>query len=314
MYKAKAPGNLILLGEYSVLYGKTALVTAISKSVSVTLKPRKDNQIFIDSNLGKLRINRHQIISQPPFEFVLEALALTNLPSGCDIEIDSDLPIALGLGSSAAVTVALLTVLNRWNKKPLTKINLWKESLQVIHRVQGGMGSGADCAASIFGGVIAFSISPLSVLSLKGTPPLVAIYSGKKLNTACAIGMINSRRRQCSDHFQKMDEKVHKLSMRAISAINTQNWTALGKLFNKGQDLMRIMGVSNIFLENLTKSLQEQPNILGAKISGSGFGDCIVGVGKLISNFFPRNTKEKKLGVKQIALSIISEGANCNET
>ncbi|MFV9989173.1 MAG: mevalonate kinase [Coxiella endosymbiont of Dermacentor nuttalli] len=313
LYKAKASGSLMLLGEYAVLHGKTALVAAIDKFIFVTLSPRSDDQIFIDSSLGTLSINRHQITLQAPFEFVLATLALTKLPSGCNIEINSDLlPSSLGLGSSSAVTVALLIALNSWCKKLSNKSNLWQEASKVIHRVQGG-GSGADCAASIFGGVIAFNNSPFSVTFLREMPPLVAVYSGSKFTTDRAIDIVNNRRKQYPIHYQKIDEQMNKLSIKAIKAINTYDWTSLGNLFNFGQELMKIMGVSNVLLENLIQGLREQPHILGAKISGSGLGDCIVGVGKLMPNFFPRNEEEKKLGVKQIPFAITSEGASFNE-
>lgn len=313
MYRAKAPGSLMLLGEYAVLQGKTALVAAIDKFISITLKPRSDDRIFIDSALGTLTLHRHQITLQAPFEFVLATLALKKPPSGCNIKIDSDLPASFGLGSSAAVTVALLIALNRWLEKILTKLKLWQEALQVIHQVQK-RGAGADCAASIFGGVIAFSNPPFSVTPLKGAPPLAAVYSGSKLTTARAIDIVNSRRQQKLTNYQIIDEQMNELSKKGITAINTKDWISLGNLFNSGQELMKAIGVSNGHLENLVQSLREQPHILGAKISGSGLGDCVIGVGKLPPNFFPRNEEEKRLGVKQLFLIITSEGASFDET
>ncbi|MFW0078807.1 MAG: mevalonate kinase [Coxiella endosymbiont of Haemaphysalis qinghaiensis] len=313
LYRAKASGSLMLLGEYAVLQGKTGLVAAIDKFISVTLEPRNDDRIFIDSALGTLSLNRQQITLQAPFEFVLATLAIKKLPSGCNIKISSDLPASIGLGSSAAMTVALLTTLNRWLEKSSNKLKLWQEALQVMRAVQGS-GSGADCAASIFGGVIAFSNPPFSVTSLKGISPLAAVYSGKKLTTARAINIVNSRRQQQPTDYQKIDEQMNELSIKAVQAIDTKNWISLGNLFNSGQELMKTMGVSNGILENLIQGLREQPYILGAKISGSGLGDCVIGVGKLIPNFFPRNEEEKRLGVKQIPLVITSEGASFDES
>lgn len=108
LYRAKAPGSLMLLGEYAVLHGKTAIVAAIDKFILVSLTPRNDNTIHIYSSLGELTADRRQLQSLPPFEFVLTALASKKLPTGCDVMIESDLPSAIGLGSSAAVTIALL--------------------------------------------------------------------------------------------------------------------------------------------------------------------------------------------------------------
>lgn len=313
MYRAKAPGSLMLLGEYSVLQGKIALVATINKFVSITLNPRTDDIIFINSQLGRLTLNRHEITLQAPFEFVLATLAFKNPPSGCNIIINSDFPPSLGLGSSAAVTVALLLALNCWLKKSLTKSKLWQEAIQIVHKVQK-VGSGADCAASIFGGTIAFSNPPFWVTSLKYTPPLTVVYSGSKLNTPLAIDIFNQRQQLKSHDLELIYAQMNELSQEGILAINSADWVTLGHLFSSAQGLMKTFGISNRHLDNLVRALQEQPYILGSKISGSGFGDCVIGVGELPPNFFPRNDEERRLGVKQLSLILTSKGASLDET
>ncbi|QTS83706.1 mevalonate kinase family protein [Coxiella endosymbiont of Amblyomma nuttalli] len=312
LYKAKAPGSLMLLSEYAVLNNKTAIVAAVDKFISVSLIPRNDDIIYIHSSLGKLTTNLRQLRPLPPFEFVLTALASKKLLTGCNVIIKSDLPNAIGLGSSAAATVTLLVALNAWLKTPLTKQNLWQEAMNVIRAVQG-QGSGADCAASIYGGVIAFRNHPLHVMPLKNRPPIVAIYSGKKLSTKQAINIVNMRRRQQPTFYQDIDEKMNKLALNAISIINTSDWQALGHLLNEGQKLMTTLGVNNKILDSLIKQLREKPSIFGAKISGSGLGDCAIGVGTLSSNIFPKNASDKNIGIKQISLTVTPEGISTNE-
>lgn len=312
LYKAKAPGSLMLLGEYAVLQGKTAIVAAIDKFISVSITPRHDDTIHIHSSLGALVIDRHDLNPQAPFEFILMALASKNLPSGCEIVIESELPTAIGLGSSAAVTVALLAALNAWLQIPTTKMDLWQEAMSVIRAVQG-QGSGADCAASIYGGVTAFRCQPFSVTPLKQIPPIVAVYSGKKLTTARAINIVNKRRKQQPDFYQNVDYRMDELATKAIEIINEKNWHELGTLFNLGQELMVTLGVSNEVLDSLVKELREQPTLLGAKISGAGLGDCVIAVGTLSSNVFPRNDNEKNLGVKQIASLVTTEGVSTRD-
>lgn len=121
LYRAKAPGSLMLLGEYAVLHGKTAIVAAIDKFILISLTPRNDNTIHICSSLGELTADRRRLQPLPPFEFVLTALASKKLPTGCNVMIESDLPSAIGLGSSAAVTIALLAGMSAWLKIPLIK-------------------------------------------------------------------------------------------------------------------------------------------------------------------------------------------------
>lgn len=312
LYRAKAPGSLTLLGEYAVLHGKAAIVAAVDKFILVSLIPHNDDTVYIRSSLGELTVDRRQLRPLPPFEFILTALASKKLPTGCDVMIESDLPNAIGLGSSAAVTVSLLAAMNAWLKTPLKKNNLWQEATNVIKAVQG-QGSGADCAASIYGGVIAFRNQPLHIVSLKNRPPIVVVYSGKKLTTARAIDVVNTRRQQQPTFYRDVDEKMDELALNAINIINTSDWRAFGRLLNEGQKLMITLGVNNKILDSLINQLREKPSIFGAKISGSGLGDCVIGIGTLSSNVFPQNANEKNLGVKQIPLTVTSEGVSINE-
>lgn len=301
----------MLLGEYAVLHGKTAIVTAVNKFILISLIPRNDNTIYIRSSLGELAADRRQLQPLPPFEFVLTALASKKLPTGCNVMIESNLPNSIGLGSSAAVTVALLAGMHAWLKTPLTKKKLWQEAINVIRVVQD-QGSGADCAASIYGGVIAFRNHPLHVVSLEKRPPIVVIYSGKKLTTARAINIVNTRRQQQPAFYRDLDKKIDKLGLHAINIINTGDWKAFGRALNEGQKLMITLGVNNKILDTLINQLREQPSIFGAKISGSGLGDCIIGVGMLQPNVFPQNNNERNLGIKQIPLTITPRGVNIN--
>ena len=51
-FEASAPGSLMLMGEYAVLYGHSGIVTAINKRIHVKLRPRQDTGLHIESALG----------------------------------------------------------------------------------------------------------------------------------------------------------------------------------------------------------------------------------------------------------------------
>jgi mevalonate kinase len=346
----------MLLGEYAVLAGKPAIVCAIDKFIQVTLQPRQDQQIHIQSALGTLTTPLASIVMQSPFEYVLTALTLKRqLPSGCDILITGDCESGIGLGSSAAVTVATLAAVHAWLEKTVINAeNLWHQAMAVIQHIQG-KGSGADLAASIYGGVIAFQNNPLQVERIASTLPICAIYSGKKLITAHAIDQMNQKRQQQPAFFAALDEAIAQLSLSAIPAIKNQDWQTLGALFNEAQKIMVKMGVSNELLNALIDTLrnydarsltvalhlphsatiehethlpmhaphfQAQHNaasearplgsassfIFGAKISGSGLGDCVIGLGNLPQNIFPLDAAQQTIGVRQIPLTITASG------
>lgn len=76
------------------------------------------------------------------------------------------------------------------------------------------------------------------------------------------------------------------------------------------QQLQQALGVSTALLDALVRDLCDQSTIFGAKISGSGLGDCIVGLGTLEKNVFPINVEQQKAGVQQIAVKITTAGYN----
>ena len=62
--------------------------------------------------------------------------------------------------------------------------------------------------------------------------------------------------------------------------IEQENWLALGRMMNIQQGVMNALGVSTPLLNQLVDALKVLPGIYGAKISGSGLGDCIIGLGE----------------------------------
>lgn len=315
LYKASAPGNLMLLGEYAVLHDKTAIVCAIDKRIEVTLSVRQDQQITIHSSLGKHNTSINELSITPPFEFILATLKTKKkqLPSGCDIIINAQLQSDVGLGSSAAVTVALVAALNLWlGQIHLTKEQLWQEVKAIILDFQG-RGSGADIAASIYGGVIAFRNNPLHIRQLTQFPLICAVYSGKKTTTAKAIEIVKQQYNKNPEKFENLFDALDQISQQAIDAINYKDWKLLGCLFNEAQQHMNQLGVSNAILERIIQILHQQVHIFGAKISGSGLGDCVIGLGNISNRIFPMDDQQKILGVKQIPIAISAQGVVASE-
>ncbi len=73
MIHTSAPGTLMLMGEHAVLNGCHCLVAATDQRLHVYLKPRKDNIIRIQSNLGEFEIPIDKLTIKEPFTFVLSS-------------------------------------------------------------------------------------------------------------------------------------------------------------------------------------------------------------------------------------------------
>ena len=285
-YKASAPGSLIIMGEHSVLRGKLAIVTAINKRIIVTLQPNKTAKIIINSkDLGVKKYNLDKLAPQKPFEFVLAAILhykkYFTSTSGFNLNIEADCTSTVGLGTSAAVTVATVAVLHEFfTQSPIALAMLFKIAKKTMLQVQT-VGSGADLAASVYGGVVAYKAKPSYIKKLPHIlPGLTVVYSGYKTKTVTVIKLTERYLQSQPSYSNFIFPTMDKLAKQAVQAIYLQDWKLLGGLFDLQQGLLKLLNVSDNCLEQIISQLRLTENILGAKISGSGLGDCVIGLGK----------------------------------
>lgn len=284
-----APGSLMLIGEHAVLHGRRALVAALNRRMRVQLRPRADRHICIQSALGKRVVALDRLAIQQPFTFITAALLQQRrqLPGGLDIEIQAEFSHDIGFGSSAAVTVALLRALAELCGSARDDKKILADAIAVIRQVQG-RGSGADAAASLLGGVVCYRAAPLEFKPLAVAPPLVAVYCGYKTPTAEVIALVEQRRRRQPQLFGKIFDLMDDCVARALPLVRRKKWRALGELMNLHHGLQTALGVNTTELEDICQRLRRAPGSWGgAKISGSGLGDCAIALGRPRGTFQP---------------------------
>jgi mevalonate kinase len=300
----------MLLGEHAVLHKELAIVCAIAQRMRVSLTPINSKIVSIRSKLGEYQSFIDQIEPKAPFSFVLTAIKQfeDQLPSGFILDITAEFSDTIGFASSAAVTVATLAALYRWlNGEKPSPLQLFKLAKSVILTVQG-RGSGADIAACIFGGTLAYRIEPLEIIQLAHNPLITAVYSGSKMPTTEVIAKVNQAMAKAPDRYQKIFQLIGECSERAKQAILQANWPMLAKAMQDNQQLMSEMQLTNPALQLIIDTLHANPNVLAAKISGSGLGDCAVGLINTPSFSYPINVAQAKMGVQAIPVTISPEG------
>lgn len=274
----------MLLGEFAVLHGKHALVCAVDKRIQVSLSPRKDNRMEISSVLGQYSTELNKIKIEKPFQFLLASLKKFQhqLPSGCDISILSEFSDKIGFASSAATTVATLAAITRWLNMDISSLELVQQGQEIVREVQG-FGSGADIAASVYGGLVDFTADLAKVEKIPVTLPLHAIYSGYKTATADVLNHIHKT--IDTTRFQKLCEEIGSCASQGRQAVEDKNWLKLGEIMNTQQELLQALGVSTPLLNAMVDDLRKQSEIYAAKISGSGMGDCVIALGNLPDSY-----------------------------
>lgn len=171
---ASAPGKLVMSGEYAVIDGAPAVSLAINRRAKVTVHAAADGCVLevITANHRQFSFSWHssgEILftgEQPADRGTLLTVLLKHLANSLPstmpsvrIVIDSSEFYAvesrqkLGLGSSAAVCVALTAALHRLFS---VQLELHELCYRVHADFQNGKGSGIDVATSLHGGVIQF--------------------------------------------------------------------------------------------------------------------------------------------------------------
>ncbi|MDA3873545.1 MAG: GHMP kinase, partial [Kiritimatiellae bacterium] len=84
-----------------------------------------------------------------------------------------------------------------------------------------------------------------------------------------------------------------------VDALRTTDQKRIGQLLNLHDGLQAALGCSDETLEYLVHQLRAHPGVLGAKISGSGLGDCVIALG---------NSQAKVSGYENFPIDIAPQG------
>jgi mevalonate kinase len=292
---ASAPGKLMLLGEHAVVYGHPCLVTAVDRRIWVTVERAAGGVVHLsapalgvdDCTVSMARVCTAD--SPRGVRFLLAAVCCMaqrhSLAGGLRIETRSSFSDELGLGSSAAVTIAAVATLSAFMRLELSKDALFALGHEAVRSVQG-VGSGFDLAASLYGGTLHFrrpqeatwdlGCCPPDVTSLSADPlPLIVGYSGTKADTASLMSEVARRCERQPALIGEIFNGVGRLVEEARDALLAQDWQRLGQAMSLNQSLLDALGVNTPKLAQLV-SVAEEAGAYGAKLSGAGGGDCMV--------------------------------------
>lgn len=279
--KVSVPGSIMLMGEHSVLFGEKALACAIDKRIEVVLSPLPDRSVSVDSALACYHSELGCLKDEPKLSFVISAIKMfaDKVPSGFELQIRSEFSHTVGLGSSAAVTAGVVAALMAYSGDNIDPENLFDQSLQVVHQVQDGRGSGTDLVASIFGSAVSYRVQPREIKKLNNLPEISLYYAGYKTKTPDVLKKVEILAQNNPGIYEQIYQLMGKVTESAETAISNSDWQSLGLLMNHYQGLMDALGVSDKTISEIVYSLRESECIQGVKISGSGLGDCVLALG-----------------------------------
>lgn len=303
-----APGSVMLFGEHAVLHGHPSIAMAIEPRIQVSLTPRPDNKIIIESShFGLYETTLSTLTIQKPFDFILGVIQSyqTQLITGFYLNIQTSLSSTKGFGTSASVTVAMVAALEWLITQTFHKPTIFLKSRHIIQTVQG-LGSGTDAFASTMGNIVYYRMNAIlddalpHIIVPENPLPLSFIYCGYKTPTKEVIHFVNQRLAEKPQEMHAIFARMHTITTEAKTALLTGDMTTLGQCMNTYQQCQFNLGVSDDTSETILSRCQQYP-ILGAKISGSGKGDCLAVLGTLPHALFPTTTLPQ---TEQITISM----------
>jgi phosphomevalonate kinase len=139
-------------------------------------------------------------------------------------------PTKLGLGSSAALTVALASAVVRWSGRQdvLSPTNEWLTRLATIHReFQGGRGSGVDLAASLLGGALEYRVGEdgdpemARPLRLPEGLHMLAVWTGRSADTGSFLRRLAERSAVDPNGIGRSMDRLAATSGRGLQALSS---------------------------------------------------------------------------------------------
>ena len=255
-----AAGKVILLGEPAAVYGKHAVALPIPTAVTARVTEKDSGDSTYISDLLKV---------------VRGELGIEGDTFGVDVR--SRLPPGMGLGSSAAIAVAIIRAVSAARELGLDDETVNRVAF-CCEKISHGNPSGVDNSIATFAVPMLFSNeSELSIeqLELRQTPPLVIAFSSQRGSTHEQVAGVRTRYEAQKNHYAAVFDEIDALSKSAAQALTAGEYQELGMLMNICHGLLNAIEVSTPELENMV-GIARAAGATGANLTGGGGGGSVV--------------------------------------
>lgn len=274
---ASACGKVILLGEHAVVYGVPALCGALEGGASVEAVPG-DGALRVPAWGLEVRPGTDVSLGQA-YAAVLASLAASRGPAlpplQNDFVVSFTIPTGAGLGSSAALSVALIRAIDRALGLGLGAGEVDAAAL-AAERVFHGSPSGLDHTVAQHGGFGLFRRGQ-GLTPITGTPPLRLLigHTGRARDTKARVARVAELYRELPESTGACFARIEQLVGQAVAALRRGDLNALGAAMNENQSVLEKIEVSCPEIEAMCQ-LALAAGAAGAKLTGGGGGGCVV--------------------------------------
>jgi mevalonate kinase len=282
MTQASAPGKAILFGEHAVVYDQPALAIPLSDlRTTITIRAFPEGEtpsIHIDARDIDQTFWLHERDDGDP---IVYAVHLTldaidrRLTSPLSLEINSQIPIASGLGSGAATSIAIIRALASHFGVTLEDQDVSELAFQV-EKLHHGTPSGIDNSVIALEKPLYYVRGQVPrTFSLAKPLTLILGHCGITSRTGDVVGALKERRQINPELYLDLFGQIGALVDQAFEAMLAGEIRRVGTLMDQNHDLLQKLGVSIEALDHLVESARSA-GAYGAKLSGAGAGGFMI--------------------------------------
>ncbi len=262
MITSEACGKYILVGEHAVVYGCNAIAAPLRAALlKVRIQPAKAYSFIVND------LNLTEVLSS----WVKDLQKLLELPvTPIEVVGESNIPLSSGLGSSAALSVAMVRALNEnFNAIKVAEVG------NLLERKFHGNPSGLDVNVISHEGLMNFNKTNGFEL-LKLTHPqfeFVIVHTGEKSSTAEMVKMVEPKLARNTALLQKFDE----VAIATRKNLEQNLAVELGENLNEAGRMLCDLGLETELMKKI-KSVGLSNGLSAMKITGAGGGGCMLGL------------------------------------
>lgn len=277
-----ACAKIILLGEHAVVYGKpsiavpfstlrtfaTIAASPVGSGFSITAVDL-DNQLTVVDQQSQTVEDPLAVASWKMFEL------LGISPPDANISLHSNIPIASGMGSGAALTTALLRAILHIADRTLPNEKL-NEIVYEIEKIHHGTPSGIDNTVIVYEKPVYF-VRGLEPERLKVAHPFSLVIADTGVSASTKVAVSDVRKLYDNNRLvtQQLIDSIGELVLEGRQAIEGNHFVELGAIMNRNHELLKELTVSAPMLDKLVECAR-QAGALGAKLTGGGRGGNMI--------------------------------------
>lgn len=266
-----AHAKIILIGEHAVVYGHPGIALPFQPlKVKVTIEPSDEDMIesrFYHGPLSSIPESLNFIL------ILVDELRTTLHAPTMHVKIDNQIPESAGLGSSAAISNAIVKAVYDWMELDLSDNTLF-EKTQIAEKIIHGSPSGIDALVTV---------SEQAYYFVKGKDPLVlsiqlpgflvvadSLIVGKTKEAVKTISQLYLKNMAQADL-----ESIGIMGILMKEAIEKKEIDDVARLMNQTHYHLQTLNVSHPVVDMMI-SIALDNGAIGAKLTGGGLGGCMI--------------------------------------